>query len=294
MNYRHAYHAGNFADVFKHAVLARVLVHLARKDAPWRLMDTHAGIGLYDLGGAEAGKTGEWANGIGRLLAGPLAPDLAEWLAPYLAAVAAVNGADPGTPGGIHDPAAPPRFYPGSPMIARHLARRVDRLTLTELHPADARSLSALFAGDVQVKVIELDGWLALKSFLPFKERRGLILVDPPYEARDEFERLVAGLVEAHRRFATGVYMLWYPIKGEGETMAFARALGETGIRKILRAELRVAAVEPGRPLAGTGLILVNPPWTLDEELSRVLPALGDLLATGRGAGVRVDWLVPE
>ncbi|MBT9289183.1 23S rRNA (adenine(2030)-N(6))-methyltransferase RlmJ [Prosthecodimorpha staleyi] len=293
MNYRHVYHAGNFADVLKHAVLARIIVHLQKKETPFRLLDTHAGTGLYDLSGPEAQKTGEWRNGIGRILRAPLDPDSAALLAPWLAAIAAANGIEQVVPGAAFEPARL-TVYPGSPMIARHMLRKVDRLTLTELHPADFTRLSTLFAGDVQVKTIELDGWLALKSFLPPKERRGAILVDPPFEQPDEFRRLADGLVDGLRRFAGGVFALWYPIKDEAETGAFHRILIETGIRKILRVELRTAQVEPGRSLTGSGLILVNPPWTLEAELGRLVPALAEWLATGRGAGGRVDWLVAE
>jgi 23S rRNA (adenine2030-N6)-methyltransferase len=290
MNYRHAYHAGNFADVMKHAVLARILVHLQKKDTAFRVLDTHAGIGLYDLAGTEAGKTGEWRDGIGRLLAADLAPDVAALLAPYLDAVAAVN--DPVSPDA--NPAGQLVRYPGSPLVARRILRRIDRLTLTELHPADAATLATLFAGDIQVRVVELDGWLALKSFLPPKERRGLVLVDPPYEDRDELDRLVDGLLAAHRRFATGVYALWYPIKDEGETRRFLQRLAGTGLRRLLLAELRTRAVEAGRPLSGCGLVVLNPPWMLDEDLRRLLPALSDVMALGPGAGARVDWLVAE
>ncbi|MEJ1160723.1 23S rRNA (adenine(2030)-N(6))-methyltransferase RlmJ [Prosthecomicrobium sp. N25] len=292
MNYRHAYHAGNFADVLKHAVLTRLIVLLQKKDAPFRILDTHAGVGVYDLAAPEAEKTGEWRTGIARLLAAAPQPDVAALLAPYLGAVRAANSL-PSDPAAAAPPAALQR-YPGSPLLARSLMRRVDRLTLTELHPADAAALSALFAGDVQVRVVELDGWLALKSFLPPKERRGLVLVDPPFEAPGEFDRLVGGLAAAHRRFATGVYALWYPIKDEAEVARFARALVASGLRRLLRVELRTRAVEPGRPLSGCGLVLLNPPWTLDDELGRLAPALARILAEGPGAGARVDWLVTE
>lgn len=324
MNYRHVYHAGNFADVLKHAVLARLIVHLQKKDAAFRVIDTHAGVGLYDLGVGEAEKTGEWRGGVGRLIAAsapgaagseatpssaalrgtaapargteraaaPLAPDVAALLSPFWAAVRAANGLPPDPAGAPPD--GPLERYPGSPLIARHLLRRQDRLTLTELHPADFQRLSALFAGDIQVKTIELDGWLAVKSFLPPKERRGLVLIDPPFEEPGEFRRMVDALVEAHRRFAAGIVMLWYPIKDERELRGFHEAVVETGLRKILRVDLRVARVEAGRGLTACGLLIVNPPWTLDAELARLVPALAAVMAAGPGASGRVDWLVPE
>src|SRR5690606_4824480 len=182
MNYRHAYHAGNFADVMKHAVLARIVEYLKRKDKAFRVIDTHAGTGMYDLSSEEAQKTGEWRGGIGTLLNAQLPGDAAALLKPYLDAVRAAN------------PDGAVTRYPGSPAIARHLLRRQDRLTAIELHPADAAALKRHFAGDFQTRVIELDGWLALGAHLPPKEKRGLVLVDPPFEERDEFGRIVEGL----------------------------------------------------------------------------------------------------
>ena len=192
MNYRHAFHAGNFADVVKHAVLARVIAYLKRKDKAFRVIDTHAGAGLYDLASDEAARTGEWRSGIGRVMTGALSADAASLLSPYLDAVRAAN------------PDGGPSAYPGSPAIVRHLMRRQDRLTAIEKHPDEAAALKALFAGDVQTRVIELDGWLALGGHLPPKERRGLVLVDPPFEAEGEFDRLVGGLLKAHRRWPGG------------------------------------------------------------------------------------------
>lgn len=215
MNYRHAYHAGNFADVVKHIILTRIVLYMQRKDHGFRVIDTHAGIGRYDLKGTEAGKTGEWQSGIGRLLEAKLDADVAGLIQPYLDIVRAEN-AD----GAI-------RHYPGSPLIVRHLLRKQDRLSALELHPDDARLLADVFEGDVQVRVTELDGWLALGAHLPPKEKRGLILVDPPFEIGGEFDRLVEGLVKAHRRFAGGTYAFWYPIDpagGADKPLGFHRA----------------------------------------------------------------------
>ena len=290
MNYRHAFHAGNFADVVKHAVLARILVHLAAKDTPFRVLDTHAGIGLYDLAGESAARTGEWHDGIGRVLAEPFPAPVAALLAPFLAAVARVNGL---TTADRLDPAHL-AVYPGSPLVIRAGLRPGDHAVATELHPDDAAVLADLFAGDARLKVVELDGWLALKSFLPFKERRGLVLIDPPFEQPGEFERLTRGLVAATRRFAGGIYMIWHPIKDHGEIARWRRDLVETGIRKILTVDVAVAAPEAKGALTACGLTIVNPPWMLTEELAVMLPPLVARLAIGPGARSAVDWLVPE
>lgn len=281
MNYRHIYHAGNFADVFKHAVLARILAYLRQKDAPFRVLDTHGGIGLYDLSSEAAEKTGEWRDGIGRL-DGELPPALAGFLAPYLEAVAAIRA---GAPGAV---------YPGSPLIIRHHLRPGDGLTATELHPDDVATLKRCFEFDRQAKVIELDGWLALKSFLPFRERRGLVLIDPPFEATDEFAAMARGLVEAQARAATLTYMLWYPVKDHAGVGRFVNTIAGLGIRKILRAELAIAAPGQLPGLSASGLIVINPPWTLHDELQAALPLLAARLARAPGAATRVEWLVGE
>ncbi|MCE1237763.1 MAG: 23S rRNA (adenine(2030)-N(6))-methyltransferase RlmJ [Hyphomicrobiales bacterium] len=290
MNYRHAFHAGNFADVVKHAVLARILVHLAAKDAPFRVLDTHAGLGLYDLSSDEAARTGEWRDGVGRVLAAPFAPPVAALLEPWLAAVARVNGLT----SIAHLTPERLAFYPGSPLIIRAGLRHDDRAVVTELHPADAAALAELFSGDARLKVVELDGWLALKSFVPFKERRGLVVVDPPFEKPGEFDRVTRGLVDAHRRFAGGVQLIWHPIKDRADLARWRKDLVATGIRRILTVDFAVAQPKADGPLVANGLVLVNPPWRLAEELATLLPPLVERLALGPGAAARVDWLVPE
>ncbi|MBB4007494.1 23S rRNA (adenine(2030)-N(6))-methyltransferase RlmJ [Allorhizobium taibaishanense] len=282
MNYRHIYHAGNFADVLKHAVLARLIVYLQQKDKAFRVLDTHAGIGLYDLSSTEAQKTGEWQDGIGKLLEAQLTPAAAEVLKPYLDAVRALN-----PEGGIDR-------YPGSPKLARDLFRPQDRLSAMELHPDDSRALARLFEGDYQVRVTELDGWLALGAHLPPKEKRGIVLVDPPFELDGEYERLVDGLVKAHRRFGNGVYCLWYPIKKGAPIAAFHEALKESGIPKMLCAELSVKSDRDLTGLSGSGLIVVNPPFTLKDEMHALLPELKRVLAQDRYASQRCFWLRGE
>ncbi|MDX3927238.1 MAG: 23S rRNA (adenine(2030)-N(6))-methyltransferase RlmJ [Shinella sp.] len=285
MNYRHIYHAGNFADVLKHAVLARLVTYMQGKDKAFRVLDTHAGIGLYDLSGEEAQKTGEWRDGIGRLLSAKLPPEIASLLAPYLDAVKALN------------PELETRgltFYPGSPKLARMLFRPQDRLSAMELHPDDYETLHRLFEGDFQSRITELDGWLALGAHLPPKEKRGIVLVDPPFEEAGEFERMTDGLAKAWRRFPGGTYCLWYPLKKGALVTEFHRALKALEIPKILCAELAVRSDRDTTGLAGSGLVIVNPPFTLKAELDRLLPFLKETLAQDRFASARSFWIAGE
>lgn len=282
MNYRHIYHAGNFADVLKHAVLARLVVYLQQKDKAFRLLDTHAGIGLYDLSSEEAQKTGEWRDGIGRLMDAELAEPVATILAPYLDAVRSLN------------PEGEITLYPGSPKLARMLFRPQDRLSAMELHPDDSRRLARLFEGDYQVRVTELDGWLALGAHLPPKEKRGIVLVDPPFEEEGEYDRLIDGLSRAWRRFPGGVYCLWYPIKKGAPIADFHEGLKALEIPKMLCAELSVKSDRDATGLSGTGLIIVNPPFTLKDELHATLPELKRVMAQDRYASHRCFWLRGE
>jgi 23S rRNA (adenine2030-N6)-methyltransferase len=285
MNYRHAFHAGNFADVVKHAVLALLIGRLKAKDTAFRVIDTHAGIGLYDLAADQAARTGEWREGIGRVWGARRDPALDALLAPYLAAVAAANGAP--------EP-APLTRYPGSPWIARHLFRRRDRLTAVELHPEDAQALEALFAGDVQVRTIALDGWLALGAFVPPKERRGLVLVDPPFEARDDFDTLLATFTAAYRKWPTGLYALWYPVKDLPAIDRFRLGLARSGIRRLLRAELTVRDRNTPATFSGAGLVICNPPWRFATTLEGLLAGLLPLLAQAPGAEHVLDEIAGE
>ncbi len=282
MNYRHAYHAGNFADVVKHAVLARIVDYLKLKEKAFRVIDTHAGIGFYDLSSDEAQKTGEWRDGIGRLQGASLEPEIASLLNPLLDIVHAMN-----PEGGV-------RFYPGSPLIVRHLLRKHDRLSAIELHPADAGLLKERFAGDFQTRVLELDGWLALGAHLPPKEKRGLVLIDPPFERDGEFDRLVDGLVKAHRRWPGGIYALWYPLKDRAAVNRFRADLAKTGIAKILDIRFEVRPPSPEPRLDGTGMVVVNPPFRLEAELRTLLPALKTLLAESQHARWGTEWIAGE
>jgi 23S rRNA (adenine2030-N6)-methyltransferase len=272
MNYRHAYHAGNFADVMKHAVLALVLTYLNRKDTPYRVIDTHAGLGVYDLSEERAQKTGEWREGIGRLMKARLSAEAREVLAPYLGVVEEVRS-DLG-----------PDFYPGSPEIARRLTRTQDRLIAVEKHPRDVLALQESLARDKRAKAIELDGWTALRANVPPREKRGLVLIDPPFEEVDEFARMARAVAEAWRKWRTGVYMLWYPIKDPGDGDALFSALRDAGVDKLLRLELLPRPADPQGKLAGSGLLIINPPWTLAAASRVLLAALTEALVR-HGAG---------
>jgi 23S rRNA (adenine2030-N6)-methyltransferase len=285
MNYQHAFHAGNFADVHKHIVLTRVLDYLRQKPTAFRVVDTHAGAGRYDLVGPQAARSGEWRDGIGRLFAmprsGAAGTDSTQALiAPYLDIVAALN------------PGKTLRHYPGSPLIVRALLRRQDRLIACELEPSAAASLKAVLHGDARAKALAIDGWAALFANIPPKERRGLIMIDPPYEESVEFARLFDTLAQAHRKWPSGLYLLWYPIKAREAPDALARRLRRLSVPKILRCEFTIAPPRADGALAGSGLIIVNPPFPLERELRVILPALTRLLAP-MGA-YRLDWLSGE
>jgi 23S rRNA (adenine2030-N6)-methyltransferase len=279
MNYRHAFHAGNFADVIKHAVLARIIAHLREKPAAFRVIDTHAGAGVYDIAGPEAARTGEWRDGIGKLVAAKLAPAVRELLAPYLDAIATFN----------RDETL--KTYPGSPALAQCWLRPQDRLIACEREPNAARLLAARMRGDNRVKTIEIDGYIALNAYVPPKERRGLVLIDPPFEQPDERDRIPQVLAAAHRKWPTGIYALWYPIKDTRESANFVRRLARLGIARMLCAELTLPGKGDER-LRGSGLILINPPWRLESELAVLLPALAEVLASAPGSGgTRIGWL---
>src|SRR3982074_378110 len=277
MNYRHAFHAGGFADVIKHIVLVRILSHLQDKPAPFRVIDSHAGAGVYDLTSDEARRGGEWLTGIARLMQARFSEKTAPLLKPYLDIVRAFN------------PERDLKAYPGSPLIARALLRPQDRLTACEVEPKARKRLIDALRRDTQARVVDLDGWLALPAFVPPKERRGLVLIDPPYEHKDEFERLAEGFAEAFAKWPTGIYLLWYPVKSRRATDALAQhvvaaADAGPGGGKCLRLEFSVAPQLPDGGPSSAGLLIVNPPWTLASELKAILPELEKPLGQS-GAG---------
>jgi 23S rRNA (adenine2030-N6)-methyltransferase len=277
--YRHLFHAGNFADVFKHALLTRLLLLLTQKDKPLLYLDTHAGIGRYDLTHAWAQKNAEHSDGIERIWG---RNDVPELLAPYLDLVKRQN----------RD--AHLRFYPGSPVLAEHLLRPTDRMVLVELNKEDNERLRHLFADDPRVKVVLDDGFHALKSFLPPLERRGLTLIDSSFDRAGEFERLRDALVVAHKRFATGVYALWYPLMEPPAMHQFERDIADTGVRKILQVELSVYGPKWRASLRGTGMLVVNPPFGFEAQARGIADWLWPALSPEGEGGARVRWLVPE
>lgn len=265
MNYRHIYHAGNACDVVKHAILALLIEHMKRKDKPFAVLDTHAGCGRYDLEAPRARQTGEAEAGAQRLV--KAAPDVPE-LAPYRAVLAALN------------PSRTLRYYPGSPLLTRELLRPQDRLVACELHPEDSSQLRWLFRGDERAQIHERDGYESLKAFLPFPEKRGLVLIDPPFEQPNEWDRLVAAARTIHERMPGVTAALWYPIKERPAVWRFHEALIAAGLPKLLAVEFMFFPELRSDHLNGSGMVLLNPPWKLDEEVARLFAVLHDSLQT--------------
>jgi 23S rRNA (adenine2030-N6)-methyltransferase len=286
MNYRHAFHAGGFADVIKHIVLVRILSYLQDKQAPFRVIDTHAGAGVYDLTGDEARRSGEWLTGIARVMQARFSETALPLVAPYLDIVRAFN------------PQRDLKAYPGSPLIARALLRPQDRLTACEVEPKARKRLIEALRRDTQARVVDLDGWVALPAFVPPKERRGLVLIDPPYEKKDEFERLAEGFAQAFVKWPTGSYLLWYPVKSRRATDSLARHVaGVVGAGaspgKCLRLEFSVAPQMAEAGLTSAGLLIVNPPWKLAAELKAILPELEKPLGLGGAGRFRLETPKP-
>ncbi len=273
MNYRHAFHAGNFADCVKHALLVLLLRALAGKATPFAVLDTHAGAGGYDLAAGEAERTGEWRGGIGRLLEGSAPPPLAD----YLALVRAAG------------------CQPGSPLLIRALLRPQDRLACCELHPADHAALRARFRGDPQVAIHLRDGWAALRALTPFPERRGLVLVDPPFEQDGEWDRMDAGIALVAHRFRAAVQACWYPIKHRAPPRAFHATLRDSGVRDLVAAEFWLREPTDPQRLNGCGLLVANPPWRFEAAAGAILAALLDRLGDGEpGQGWAIHRIAAE
>lgn len=286
MNYRHQFHAGNYADVFKHVLLLLLLQAMQRKEKGFLYLDTHAGRGSYDLGEAlllpgGRSREPEWPDGVGRVWDRKTGP-----VAEYAALARDFNRARGGSD-------AEPHYLPGSPWIAALVARPQDRLALCELRPEDAEALELAFARDQRVKVHAMDGYTALKAMLPPPEKRALVLIDPPFEDQGEFGAIGRGLREAIRRFPSGVYAVWYPITDRARAEDFLRGVEEWSLPALV-AELRIAADAAAVRMKGCGLLVLNPPWKLADEMAASLPALRETLAVDAGASARSWWLVPE
>jgi 23S rRNA (adenine2030-N6)-methyltransferase len=280
MNYRHIYHAGNFADVFKHFILCLIMQKMHEKEIPFCAIDTHAGIGLYDLKVQEVGKTLEYQEGIQKLFN---QVSIEKPFEAYIKVVSNYNAA-----GGELT------YYPGSPCILRAFLRPQDRLRLSELHPADFETLRQYFKGDSQVEVFHQNGYITLKSLLPPPERRGVILIDPPFEKREEFSFLLKGIREAYKRFPTGIYLLWFPLKEQMSVQQFYANIKAMGIPKILCVEFLKDKIENAVKLAGCGLLIINPPWKIDQILSTSLKALLTYLSGTKRGKVHIFWISKE
>ena len=279
LSYRHQFHAGNVSDVFKHALLSRLLIALSRKDKPYFMLDTHAGLGLYDLEHPWSQKTAEWRMGIGRIWARADAPAA---LQPYLEIVRADN------------PDGHLRHYPGSPRIARKLMRADDRLALCELNKDDCATLKAVFADTHHTAIHNQDGFSAIRAFLPPQERRGLTFIDASFDQADEFGRIMRSVKEAYARFATGMIAVWYPLMAPSAMQAFARSLQGAGLPKTLQLELTVHPDDWTEHIRGSGMVIVNPPFGLDKEARPLIDWLWQALSPQKEGGTRCDWLVTE
>ena len=283
MNYRHAYHAGNHADVLKHVVLLALVDALHRKDTPVFVLDTHAGRGEYDLTAVEAGKTAEAEGGVEKLLA------WARNARPLPAAIARYRDALK-----AHDPAGERRLYPGSPKLLLHALRPKDRIAVVELQPEEAAVLKRTVGHDARVGVHARDGYTAMKGLLPPKEKRGLVLIDPPYEAQGaEFDAVHAALKDAFARWPTGMFAIWYPIKQRRTLLPFFRKAAALPAKQALVVELLVRPDDSPLRMNGSGMLLLNPPWKLDAELAPALPALVRAMGEA-GASHRLEWLKQE
>ena len=276
LSYRHAYHAGSHADVLKHCVVLELLSYFNRKDKPWHYIDTHAGGGCYALESERAGKTAEHEEGIARIWG---RTDLPAPLAAYREAVAQFN------------PHGRLVFYPGSPALAMTMARPQDRLRLFELHPADFEALERTFAGETErVQCRKADGFAGLKSLLPPLSRRALVLIDPSYEIKDDYRKVVDCVKDAMRRFPTGTYAVWYPLLARSEARNLPKRLADLGAQSWL--DLRLAVRRPPRDglgMFGSGMFIINPPWVLPERLETMMPWLVNVLGTDDGAGFDLE-----
>jgi 23S rRNA (adenine2030-N6)-methyltransferase len=289
MNYRHHFHAGNFADVFKHTLLVQLFRGLQRKEKGILYLDTHAGRGRYDLTEAERGDTlarkPEFPEGVGRIWTASTAPSP---IAEYVALVRRFDQSE----GNVD--ATAPRFYPGSPWLARLLARPQDRLALCEKHPEELEALRVEFSRERNVSVHALDGYTALRAMLPPPEKRALVLIDPPFEQRGEFADIVGSLREGLDRLPAGTFAVWYPLTERARVDDFLAELLALNPPPTFTAEIQIAGDTSEIKMKGCGLVVINPPWQIDREIIPVLPWLAERLAQAPGGGAELRWLVRE
>lgn len=278
LSYRHSFHAGNHADVVKHIVQSLILDALKQKDTPFVYHDTHSGVGRYDLTHEWSEKTGEYKQGIAKLWQ---KNDLPKEILSYINAVKDLNSDDE------------LRYYPGSPRVGRAQLRDQDRMVLTELHPTDFPLLLQEFRGDRQVRMYKEDAFDKLKASLPPKERRGLVLIDPPYELAKEYRDVVNAIKESHKRWETGIYAIWYPVVNRFDSSDMINGLKKAGIRKILQIELGVSPDTTERGMTASGMIVINPPWKLESQMQAILPFLKQAIAPENGH-FKIEWVVPE
>ncbi|HDR1856961.1 TPA: 23S rRNA (adenine(2030)-N(6))-methyltransferase RlmJ [Pasteurella multocida] len=280
LSYRHSFHAGNHADVLKHLVLMLIIENLQQKEKGFYYLDTHAGVGHYRLFSEEAEKTAEFEQGIARLWQ---RDDLPEEVARYIKLIKQVNYGGKAL-----------RYYAGSPLIAAKMLRPQDRALLTELHPSDFTLLRNNFKEFDNVTTKRDNGFQQLKATLPPKERRGLVLIDPPYELKEDYDLVVNAIEEGYKRFATGIYAIWYPVVLRQQTKRILKGLEKTGIRKILQIELAVRPDSDQRGMTASGMIVINPPWTLTQQMQNILPYLTDVLVPEGTGSWTVKWITPE
>ncbi|HDR1060685.1 TPA: 23S rRNA (adenine(2030)-N(6))-methyltransferase RlmJ [Pasteurella multocida] len=280
LSYRHSFHAGNHADVLKHLVLMLIIENLQQKEKGFYYLDTHAGVGRYRLFSEEAEKTAEFEQGIARLWQ---RDDLPEEVARYIELIKQVNYGGKAL-----------RYYAGSPLIAAKMLRPQDRALLTELHPSDYPLLRNNFKEFDNVTTKRDNGFQQLKATLPPKERRGLVLIDPPYELKEDYDLVVNAIEEGYKRFATGIYAIWYPVVLRQQTKRILKGLEKTGIRKILQIELAVRPDSDQRGMTASGMIVINPPWTLTQQMQNILPYLTNVLVPEGTGSWTVKWVTPE
>ena len=279
LSYRHSYHAGNHADVLKHIVLTLCINALKEKEKPFLYLDTHSGAGRYLLKSEHSEKTGEYLSGINLLWQQSNIPEL---LNTYLSVIKRYN------------PFSELKYYPGSPLIAKQLLRQQDKLNLTELHPTDYPLLRQEFSKDKRAKVLREDGFAQLKSKLPHQFRRGIILIDPSYEIKDDYQIIPKALFEAYKRFATGVYLIWYPVVSRTQTQKMIDSIIQLGIRRISQFELAIKPDNNQKGMTASGMLVINPPWKLHEQMQTILPWLKNTLDVEKTGSFIAQELVSE